>query len=202
MFNAMRFLRQAVVALALAGSSLAALAAPISFHVDIDTTSLADGGFLDLQFNGLLPATPATATFSNFSGAFGATDFMDNVVLNLDGSFTLANGPDFGSYLSFNVGFGGLLGFDVLFNDDYSLDGGTDGSSLTVGLFNEAGAIGSDDGIIARIDLIPGFGADAQVTGQFATIGAVDADVPEPSDWMLMATGLALLGFTLRRSAR
>lgn len=202
MFNAMHFLRQAAAALVLATSSLAALAAPISFHVNVDTSTLADGGYLDLQFNGLLPATAATATISNFSGAFGAADIFDNVVLNADGSFTLANGPDIGSYLSFNVGFGGLLGFDVLFSDDYSLDAGTDGSTLTVGLFNDAGALGSLDGIIARFDLVPGLGVDAAVTGDFATIGAVDADVPEPSDWMLMATGLALLGFTLRRSAR
>ncbi len=202
MFNAMRFLRQAALALALAGSSFAALAAPVSFHVNVDTTTLANGGFLDLQFNGLLPATPASVTFSNFSGAFSGIDAIENVVLNTDGSFTLANGPDFGSYLSFNVGFGGLLGFDLLFSDDYSLDTGTDGSSLTVGLFNDAGALGSDDGIIARFDLVPGTGVEASVADGFATIGAVSADVPEPSDWLLMATGLALLGFTLRRSAR
>jgi hypothetical protein len=39
------------------------------------------------------------------------------------------------------------------------------------------------------------------VVGDFATLGPVAAAVPEPADWLLMATGLALLGLTLRRRA-
>ncbi len=200
MFNLKTFLRQAAVVLALAGSSLAALAGPVSYRVNVDTTALSGYGFLDLQFSSLLPATAATATLSNFTGGFGAIDMDDGVVYNGDGSLTLATTPDLGSYLSYNLAFGTVLGFDLLFSDDYSADTGTDGSLLTVGLFGADGTVyGDAQGIIARFELEPRFGATTSAESGFATIAPLGADVPEPSDWMLMATGLALLGASLRR---
>ena len=201
MFNFKTFLRQAAVALALASSSLAALADPISFHVDVNTTGLANGGFLDLQFGALTPAPAASVTFSNFTGGFGAVDFQsdDGVTFNPDGSVTLSNSPELGSLLSFGVGFGGMLGFDLLFSDDYSTVGGTDGSTLTIGLLDAGyGVIGDSYGI-ARFELVPGVGVDASADARFAAISPVAAAVPEPSDWLLMATGLGLLGLVLRR---
>jgi hypothetical protein len=202
MYNVKTLLRHAVLALALAGSSLAALAAPISFHVDVNTSTLTGNGYLDLQFGALESAPLTTVTFSNFTGAFGAVDFMDGtVVFNADGSITLANLPDLGSLLSFNALFGGALGFDLMFSDDYASATGTDGSTLTVGLLDSDYApIGGDFGI-ARLDLIPGVGVETSANSDFAVIGPVAAEVPEPSAWLLLATGLGLLGFTLRRRA-
>lgn len=204
MFKVTSFLRQAVVALALATSSLAALADPVRFHVDVNTTTLTDGGFLDLQFGALLTAPAATVTVSNFTGGFGMVDFQsdEGVTFNADGSVTLSNTPALGSLLSYGVAFGGMLGFDLLFSDDFSADTGTDGSVLTVGLLDAAyGVIGDSYGI-ARFELIPGFGADASGDARFAAISPVAAAIPEPSDWLLMATGLLLLGATRRLSAR
>jgi hypothetical protein len=202
MFNVHTLLRHAVLALALAGSSLAARAAPISFHVDVNTTTLNGNGYLDLQFGALTPAPATTVTFSNFTGAVGAVDYVDgDVVFNADGSVTLANSPALGSLLSFNTLFGGALGFDLAFSDDYSAVTGSDGSTLTVGLLDAGYApIGGPEGI-ARFELVPGTGVVTSVVGDFAVIGPVATAVPEPADWLLMATGLALLGLTLRRRA-
>ena len=203
MFNAKTFLRQAALALALAGSSLAALAGPLSFHVKVDTTGRADAGYLDLQLGALMDAAPVTVTISNFTGAFGNIDAQDGVSFNPNGSVTLANGPGIGSYLSYEVMFGGAFGFDLLFSDDYSGASGGDGSTLTVGLFDTGvtsyGSVDGIDGVIARFELTPGVGIDAAADAGFATVGALQADVPEPTDWSLMATGLVLLGLTLQR---
>jgi hypothetical protein len=195
-------LRHAVLALALAGSSLAAMAAPISFHVDVNTTAQSGNGYLDLQFGALTSAPATTVTFSNFSAAVGAVDYLEgDVVINADGSFTLANLPGLGSLLSFNALFGGALGFDLAFSDDYSTEMGSDGSTLTIGLLDAGFApIGAADGI-ARFELLPGVGVQTSVVGDFAVIGPVATAVPEPADWLLMATGLVLLGLTLRRRA-
>lgn len=202
MYNVKTLFRHAVLALALAGSSLTAMAAPISFHVDVNTTTLTGNGYLDLQFSALDSAPPATVTFSNFSGAVGGVDFFDgNVLFNPGGTFTLANLPGMGGLLSFNALFGGMLGFDLMFSDDYASATGTDGSTLTVGLLDDAFApIGGDYGI-ARFELTPGVGVVTSANGDFATIGPVVADVPEPAAWLLLATGLGLLGFMQRRRA-
>lgn len=200
MFNVKTFLCQAAAALVLAGSSLAAIAGPIGFQVKLDTSSAAlpSSGFVDLQFASLLPATPVTVTFSNFTGAFGAVDYVDgDVVFNPDGSVSLSNVPAVGSLLSFAAGFGGMLGFDVLFSDSLAGDTGTDGATLTIGLLDVDFAPLVDPEGVARFDLQPGVGLVATSNADYVTV------IPEPSDWMLMLTGLALLGLTLRRrSAR
>jgi hypothetical protein len=200
MFNAKNLLRHVVLALALAGSPLAAFAGPASLHVDLDTRTLAGPAYLDLQFGALTTAPPTTVTFSNFRGTLGAVDYAEGaVVFNADGSVTLGNLPDFGSLLSFNATFGGKLGFDLLFSDDHASAAGTDGSTLTVALLDASMApIGGSYGV-ALFELTPGSGLSSTVNGQFAAIGPVVAAVPEPGNWMLMGTGLALLGFAARR---
>jgi hypothetical protein len=199
MFNLTTFLRQAALALALAGSSLVALAGPVSYHVTVDTTGRTGAGYLDLMFNAFPDASVVTATLSNLTGNIVSVDESDRVNHHRDGSFNLANLPDLGSYLKFGVGFGGVFGFDILFSDDHSADAGPDGSTFTVGLFDANGAIGDPFGIV-RFDLVPGAGMmEPAVDAGFAAVGPVMAAVPEPGNVMLMLTGLVLLGATLRR---
>jgi hypothetical protein len=207
MFNVNKLFRHAVLALALLGSSFAAVAAPVSYHVDLDTTTLNNtSGYIDLRFGAFTSAPLTNATFSNFSGAFNGVDYFDGAVsFNSDGSFTLNNLPDLGSVLSFSAAFGGKLGFDLLFSDDQaSAAPGLDGSTLSIALLNDDfQSVGGNSGVLS-FDLTPGFGASATVLNAgFAAVGPVAVnDVPEPGDWMMMATGLALLGFTLRRRAQ
>jgi hypothetical protein len=81
MFNANPYLRRAVMALALACCSPGAVAAPASFHVDVNTASQSGNGYLDLQSGALLPAPATTVTVSNFTGAIGGVDFFDGDVI-------------------------------------------------------------------------------------------------------------------------
>jgi hypothetical protein len=197
MFNVKTLLRQAVLAVALAGSSLVAIAVPVSFHVDLNTTTLAGNGYFDLQFGALASVPGTTVTFSNFTGAVGPAAYFDgSVVFNADGSFTLANFPDMGGLLGFSALFGGRLGFDLAFSDDYSTETGTDGSTLSVALLDADYAPIGDPYGIAVFELIPGIGVQTSVVGNYAQISPVATAVPEPADWLLMATGLALLGLT------
>lgn len=201
MFNVKTFLRQAALALALASSSLAALAGPIGFHVNVDTSGRSGPGFLDLMFN-TSGSTPLTATLSNFSGAFGSAGTVEQVSFNPDGSVVLANLPDFGSYLMFDLSLGGAFGFDILFSDDQALELGDGGSLLSIGLGDDAGVLGDPFGIV-QIELKQGQGLGTlYADAEFAQVSALAAAVPEPSDWLLMATGLALLGASLRRRQR
>ena len=64
MFNIKTLLRQALLALALCGASLAAHAdvLPASFRVTLNTAGLAGGGFLDMTFNGFGGSAGAVAT--------------------------------------------------------------------------------------------------------------------------------------------
>lgn len=204
MFKVKNLLRHAVLALALVGSPFAALAAPVSFHVDLDTSTLSGPGYVDLQFGALTSAPMTTVTFTNFMGAFGAVDYADgNVVANANGSYTLGNLPDFGSLLSFNAMFGSRLAFDLAFSDDHASATGTDGSTLTIALLDAGFApIGGTYGV-AKFDLTPGSGVSSVVNASFASVGPVVVnDVPEPSDLAMMFTGLALLGFTVSRRAK
>jgi len=198
MFNVKTFLRQAVLALALAGSSLAAMAGPVGFHVNVNTTGRTGAGWLDVMFNGSSVA-PITATLRNFSGAFGAVTDEIQVSFNPDGSIGLVNMPDFGSYLKFDLNLGGSVGFDVLFSDDQSSDMIEGGSWLSIGLGDAGGVLGDPFGIV-QFELKPGQGISvAGLDREFANVGPVAADLPEPADWLLVATGLALLGASLRR---
>lgn len=197
MFNVKTFLRQAAMALVLAGSSLAAVAGPLAFHVNLNTAALPGkptSGFVDLQFSSLATAAPLTVTLSNFTSDFGAVDFFDgDVRFNANGSFTLSNLPEMGSLLSLFADFGGTLGFDVLFSDSLAGSAGTDGVTLTVGLLDLSYApIGNPEGV-ARFDLQPGVGLVTSIDGSIVSV------VPEPSDWLLMLTGVALMAGALRR---
>lgn len=198
MFNVKTFLRQAILALALAGSSLAAMAGPVGYHVNVNTSGRTGTGWLDFMFNGNSVA-PITATLRNFSSAFGTVTDEIQVTFNPDGSIALVNMPDFGSYLKFDLNLGGDFGFDVLFSDDQSGDMIEGGSWLSIAVGEADNTFGDPTGIV-QFELRPGQGLSVAVLDRdFASLGPIAADLPEPADWLLVATGLALLGASLRR---
>lgn len=190
---------RALLALALATGAGAALAGP-TYHVAVDTSALAGtAGFLDLNFLGLGDAAPATATLSHFSGAFGGSLLPSgNVSGDLGSTIVFGNGGSWNDLLV-AAAFGGLFGFDVSFD----VADGSVGTNFGVALINEAlDAYVGVEGDIADIALMPGAPDVVSPANAFASVSVLAADVPEPADWLLVATGLVLLGLSMQRRAR
>jgi hypothetical protein len=124
------------------------LGGPVTYHVSIDTSSLAGtSGYLDLQFNpGALPdAQSATATVSNLPGG-GAAQLTNTGMLNES-----RQAITFGTSLSFDVQLDGdALGLPT--DGDF-------GSTFAVTLLGPDGQMPLEtttpDGTVARITLAP-----------------------------------------------
>ena len=197
MFNVKHLFSHAVLAFSLAGSAGAALATPTTYHVAIDTTSVAGDALLNLTFDGAGNAGPATAKLSNFSGNYGAVyEALGAVSGNIATILSLSNTTT-DNYLSQFVTLGGRFGFDVMFDVDNSAPG----TQFSVALYlpEYAGyALGSES--LATINLVPE-GSALVNTGRFASVSEVSAAVPEPGQMLLMLTGLLLVAAAVRRRA-
>lgn len=188
------FLTGSLLALTMACG--AAFAAPTTYHVDVSTQSFADQGkgYLELSLASPGTAAPASAQIRNLTGFDAGSVWFGDVSSQAAGTYGLS-APDAAVWQM--VTFGGLLGFDVTFDGP---DGGVDGARFTLAL------VGQNDyltGSIAQIDLFAGQAPQIQVS-DIARVTEITsgADVPEPTDLAILATGLGLMGFTLRRRQR
>ena len=187
---------RALLAFALATSAGATMAVPTAYHVNVDTTSLAGTGLLDLSFIGLGTPDSATAVLSNFTGSYGAVyDSFGAISGDVSTSVALGNVAA-ANYLTQVVNFGGLFGFDILF-DFEEADIGT---RFALNMYlPELSDFAFGEGSLVEVDLNPAGTIELFAKTPFASITAITAEVPEPGQWLLMATGLLLLGATVRR---
>ena len=189
MFNTKALFARALLALTLALGAIPAFAGPL-YKISIDTSSYATARYLDLQFGSLGGAEQAYAYVTGLSGNFTGFELGGDATGDLASGFTLSN-MGLNSVLLDLVP-GRLFEFNVSFD---RADAG-DGASFSVYLLDVAfenllpGAL--------QIELVPGAPDVPPVTGGGAEVIAV----PEPSDWMLLATGLFLLGVTRRMQRR
>ncbi len=199
-------LRRCALALALSTCGVLAQASsgPVSFHATIDSSTMTGGGYLDFALiPGQVPATGATVTLSNFSGAFGSS-----FELSGDASGTLASAFTLGNTMAYNdlfhsVTLGGTFGFDVTFGGDYATSAGNIGTTFGVGLLaaDQVTYLGNANGNLFQMELTPMQGelpgtVDVSVlAGDVASIAAV----PEPSEYLMMLAGLGILGALVRR---
>lgn len=198
-----------LLALVLGGS--AGLASAETLHVEIDTSTFGNMGWIDLSF---LPTTAtaasATATLSDFIGFDAATgaDPWGNVSGSLAAGYTLGSRPD-GADLFHAVNFGGKISFNV----DFS--GGTDNavnraqSTLSVTLFGAdrstplsngdplSGSLLQLSWLPSKTSATPGT-VSYQIFDSIVSVSPVSA-VPEPSTWGMMGLGLGLIGLMNRR---
>lgn len=202
--NTLFTLRGGLLALALAGCASFANA-DTSYHATIDTSSMSGEGWLDLTFlPGMEQAVGATATLSNFSGAFGSgLDLSGDASGALPGSFTLGNGQSWNEVVQ-ALTLGGSFSFDVSFSGAYQNTAGT-GTTLGVGLLtSDQGAyLGNPAGNLFEIYLTPLQSNSSSVfAADVATLAVAVAAVPEPSEYLLLIGGLCVLGAVSARRRR
>lgn len=213
MINNLSYLRRAVMALALAACAGMASAAG-TLHVELDTSgfgSNGSNGWIDLQLNGSPLSTVTTfADISGISGfGSGAGAQLSNATGTAAGGFRIENVAGGYNDLFHAVNFGsGKISFNVSFSGDVD-PSGQYGSVFAVSLFgaDQATLLGSSsngDGSLLHLNWTPSAtvggqgGANAQI---FASGVQVAAAVPEPSTWLMLGAGLALIGFARRRQA-
>jgi hypothetical protein len=183
--------------LTLAAASIAACghaaAAPVYYHVDVNTASLGTGpAWLDLYFLGLAGAADATATVSHLDGALdGAPDLLGSVTPGAPGAYVFSNAG--GSELVQAIQLGGKFSFDVSF----AMATGNTGTTFGWSLFDATHYLGVD-GDLGDFMLQPDapLGHQIFVAGPPAPLGAV-TPVAEPSTAALMAA--AVLGMLAMR---
>jgi hypothetical protein len=194
-------LTQAALALALLGGAGAATAAS-SYHVDIDTSSYAGTGYLDLSLLGFDASPAATASLSNFSGSYGNVADQSGAV-----SGSVASTVVIGNSASYNdlfqqVTLGGVLSFDIAFSGAYASSISEWGSAFAIGLLDstQTSYLGNTDGNLVVFSLTSANGVDAAgvsaaVLSNIATVSAV----PEASEWLMVAVGLFVVGLAAHR---
>lgn len=204
MTNLTSVLSGLVLALTLATGAGAALAVPASYHVSIDTSTLSGDGYLDLALAGF---SSATAVVSNFTGSASGASITSGTAFG-DLSTAAAFDTSDVNYLDQLVHFGGVFSLDVLF--DYasasaSAGAGVDDSvAFALALYNtDFSAYLGASGALATITLTPGLGTSFTTDGALVTLADTTATaVPEPSAWLLMATGLLFVSAVSRRRSR
>ena len=201
MTNFKSLLLAATLALSVAS---AAFAAP-TYHVNLDTSTLAgQSGYLDFSTVGVAGAPGARATFSNLasSGAgYGVeSDRVGAVLGGIPSGFSLDNAPG-DNYLTHAVALGGMYSFDVSFSGAYQSVNGIDGASFAIGLYNGAMTAYT---LMASFEVQPGNGIEAASITPLASSAGVaitqlpSSPVPEPASWAMMLTGLLLTGAMVR----
>lgn len=198
--RAVTLLRRVALALAMVASCGAASAGMIHVAIDTSTFGVASG-YIDMEFSATAGAPLATATVTNLVG-FAATPDIQWDVDTVSGGYRFRN--DTLNLLSHAASFGGILSFDL------DIAGAYDASASYVSAFKVA----AFDGVNYLGDFDPATGALATflwtpsptVTGSDAMLANVSDSsvtvVPEPSDWLLMAIGLAVMVLVSRRRGR
>lgn len=199
-------LRRALLALAL-GACASLASAASTFHVELDTSSFASTGWIDMQFNPGSPSSPlAQASLSGFTGFGdpGTAQLSGNASGSLAGGYTFVNNDAGGLNGLFHaVNFGGKIGFDVTFSG--AADPGADfGSAFSVALYNQAqdALLGTNDpsGSLVLLNWTPaGTVVPAMLNNTINTSVTAVTAVPEAETWLMLGAGLALVGGVARR---
>ena len=196
-----KLFQKSLCGIALATAAAFASAAPTTYHVNLDTTSLSGGTYLDFAFSSAQGAAITFATVSKLTGGPLTLDSFDGSGTSIGAnSFTMSNDPVGYNYVDFSGAVAGMFGFDVSFDDGYlaGLAGG--GSTFAVSLLDGGFAPVINGFGIVQFNLSADQGISASIAPGFGTVGlAPAAAVPEPAALLLMLAGLGAMGAMARR---
>ncbi|ATQ78494.1 hypothetical protein CR152_31255 [Massilia violaceinigra] len=199
MFNFKTFVKQALLAATLAFGIGNATAGP-TYHVDIDTTIYSGAGSIDFWLSSFNGATGTIATVSNFTGSLGAETYRIGSVNGVLPASTKFDNSDSFSSVTHDVVLGGKFGFDVNFSGDFLTVPGF-ASTFSVAMFNALGEYLVQPDYLVEFSLTP-VTVDDAASVTYTAARNVRVSVPEPSDLLLVMTGLGLVGFMRRRAAK
>jgi hypothetical protein len=193
-----------------------ASAAPITYNVSVDTSSIfGTAGSFDFNFNpGPLVTQPASLQILNFASdgmLAGGPTLTGDVMGALPGTVTFDNGTAFNDYFE-GFTYGSTLSFQVsLYGPALSSPDGvsTSGSEFAFSMFSDAAgtipALTTDttDGFAFTVDVnLDGTTTVSNFSAQTTVVPTTPA-VPEPGTLPLMAVGIGLWrAFRFRRQRR
>jgi hypothetical protein len=188
-------------ALMLVAGVVPASASAESYHVSIDTSTLAGReGYLDFLFLGLANAGPVQAKLSNVAGDFTSSSFAQGQVAgSLASQLTIGNGDAWNEFAQWTR-LGGTLSFDVTFSQPAgSNSSSVAGATLSVALLDAGLNYLGASGDIATFALLPAAVTTVSTDAAYATVSNI-SPVPEPATYVMLAAGLLLMtGLIARR---
>jgi len=200
MFNIQKHLRHAVLALGLAAASLTAGASALpTYHIDVADTATADIAYIDFLFGSIDGAAPVTASLSHFAGMPLSELDRQGAVSETPDGFAIGNA---GTYNDLFLAVGGPFGFDLNFSEGFLDFASTfdSNSFFSIALYDSDGIIIGDPSGALNFSL-SSTGVVVMPTSSLLSLTQVSAaDVPEPSDWVLMLTGLVFVVCMTRRN--
>ena len=162
-----------------------------TYHIGIPDTATADIAYIDFLFGSLDGAAPVTATLSHFTGMpFDELD-REGAVGGASDKFVIGNPGTFNYLL---LGVSGPFAFDLNFSEGFLDFASTFGSNFSIALYDSGFNIIGDENGVLNFSLTQA-GVDVASTSSLPSL----VEVPEPTDWMLMLTGLAFVVYMTRR---
>lgn len=199
MFNFKTFVKQALLAATLAFGIGSATAGP-TYHVDIDTQGYTGTGAIDFWMSSFNGASGALATVSNFTGSLGSETFRFGGVSGALPAMTGFDNSQSFSSVTHDVTLGDKFGFDVNFSGDFLTVPGF-ASTFSIAMYDALGNYLVQPDFLLEFSVNPlTFDDAASVT--YTAARNVRVSVPEPSDILLMMTGLGLVALVRRRSGK
>lgn len=186
-----------MLAATMAWGSGAALAAPVYYHVDIDTASLGTGtAYLGLTFLGL-DGAGAEAKVTDFVGSLvGTGSSSGDVTGSLPNLLSFGSAGGGGDFFQ-SIVLGGVFSFNVAFD----VGTGDIGSAFSYSLFNDTQYLGAN-GDLGTFFLDPTADKEVQVTMPAANQLSSVTAVPEPASLLLVLTAMSMILLTSQRLRR
>jgi len=202
MLNIQKYLRHVVLALGLAAASLTAAASVLpTYRIGAADTATADIAYIDFVFGSIDGAAPVTATLSRFTGMALAELDRQGAVSGTSNGFAIGNA---GAYNDLFLAVSGPFAFDLNFSEGFLDFASTFGSSsnFSIALYDSnSNVIGDPNGAL-NFSLSETGVAIMPTSSLLSLTEVTAADVPEPTDWMLMLTGLVFVVYMTRRNGR
>lgn len=202
MLNIQKHLRQVLLAVGLAAASLTVNASVLpTYHIGVADTATADIAFIDFVFGSIDGAAPVTATLSHFTGAPVPDLDRTGAVSTIAGGYTIGN-P--GTYNDLFLEVDAPFAFDLNFTEAFLDFASTfDSNSLfSIALYNSNGDVVGDPSGYLNFSLAKTGVAVTSTSSLLSLTQVSAAAVPEPADWALALTGLAIVVAMTRRNGR